>query len=66
MPRVELVSIYLDQVDERDIGVGLAAEHNVPIYPSIRQALTLGGNELAVDGVILIGEHGDYPYNEFE
>ena len=66
MPRVELVSIYLDQVDDRDIGVGLAAEHNVPIYPSIRQALTLGGNELAVDGVILIGEHGDYPYNEFE
>ena len=43
MPRVELVSIYLDQVDDRDIGVGLAAEHNVPIYPSIRQALTLGG-----------------------
>lgn len=64
MPRVELVSIYLDQVDDRDIGVGLAAEHNVPIYPSIRQALTLGGSELAVDGVILIGEHGDYPHNE--
>ncbi len=64
MPRVELVSIYLDQVDDRDIGVGLAAEHNVPIYPSIRQALTLGGGELAVDGVILIGEHGDYPHNE--
>ncbi len=64
MPRVELVSIYLDQVDDRDIGVGLAAAHNIPIYPSIRQALTLGGNELAVDGVILIGEHGDYPYNE--
>lgn len=64
MPRVELVSIYLDQVDDRDIGVGLAAEHNVPIYPSIRQALTLGGDELSVDGVILIGEHGDYPYNE--
>ena len=64
MPRVELVSIYLDQVDDRDIGVGLAAEHNVPIYPSIRQALTLGSSELAVDGVILIGEHGDYPHNE--
>ena len=64
LPRVELVSIYLDQVDDRDIGVGLAAEHNVPIYPSIRQALTLGGSELAVDGVILIGEHGDYPHNE--
>ena len=65
-PRVELVSIYLDQIDSRDIGVGLAEQHNVPIYPSIRQALTLGENELAVDGVLLIGEHGDYPHNEFE
>ena len=64
-PRVELASIYLDQIDSRDIGVGLADQHNIPIYPSIRQALTLGGNELAVDGVLLIGEHGDYPYNEF-
>jgi hypothetical protein len=26
--------------------------------------LTLGGNKLAVDGVLLIAEHGDYPYNE--
>ena len=25
-PRVELVSIYLDQIDSRDIGVGLAEE----------------------------------------
>ena len=66
MPRVDLVSIYLDQIDSRDIGVGLAEEHEVPIYPSIRQALTLGGSELAVDGVLLIGEHGDYPHNEFE
>ena len=66
LPRVELVSIYLDQIDSRDIGVGLAEEHKVPIYPSIRQALTLGESELAVDGVLLIGEHGDYPYNEIE
>ena len=65
-PRVNLVSIFLDQIDERDIGVALAETHNVPIYPSIRQTLTLGGNELAVDGVLLIGEHGDYPHNEFE
>lgn len=66
MPRVDLVSIYIDQIDGRDIGVGLADECNVPIYPSIRQALTLDDNELAVDGVLLIGEHGDYPHNEFE
>ena len=26
--------------------------------------MTLGGEKLAVDGVIIIGEHGDYPTNE--
>lgn len=65
-PRVDLVSIYLDQIDSRDIGFDLAEEHNVPIYSSIRRALTLGESELTVDGVLLIGEHGDYPHNEFE
>ncbi len=64
-PRVALASIYLDQLDPRDIGRDLAQAHNVPLYQSIRQALTLGGNQLAVDGVLLIGEHGDYPHNEF-
>lgn len=66
LPRVDLVSIYLDQIDSRDIGVDLAEENNVPIYSSIRRALTLGESELTVDGVLLIGEHGDYPHNEFE
>jgi hypothetical protein len=63
-PRVELTSIYLDQIDARDIGQSLAWLHNVPITQSIRAALTLGGSELAVDGVLLIGEHGDYPVDE--
>jgi hypothetical protein len=70
-PRVEIVSMYLDQVHgrevhSRDVGVSVCHANNVPLYPSIREALTLGGDELAVDGVILIGEHGDYPENEFE
>jgi hypothetical protein len=34
------------------------------IYPSIAEALTLGGEKLAVDGVLLIGEHGRYEKNE--
>jgi hypothetical protein len=33
-------------------------------YSSIAQALTLGGSKLAVDGVLIIGEHGNYPVNE--
>ena len=63
-PDADLVSIYLDHVLENDIGVGLAKEHGIPIYPSIRSALRTGGDELSVDGVLLIGEHGDYPWDE--
>jgi hypothetical protein len=47
-----------------DIGLALAEAHGVPVYSSIREALCCGGEALAVDGVILIGEHGDYPWNE--
>ena len=66
-PEVDIVSIYLDQTHFReDMGCAIAEEFDVPMYGSINQALTLGGKELAVDGVLLIGEHGDYPWNEKE
>jgi hypothetical protein len=65
-PEVDIVSMYLDQVHERDIGRETAKDFGVPIYESIPQALTLGGKELAVDGVLIIGEHGDYAWNEKE
>ena len=65
LPRVNLASMYIDQKNERDIGYQLAERYNIPVYTSMLKALTLEGGELAVDGVLLIGEHGDYPYNEF-
>ncbi len=63
-PRADVVSLYLDQVSDRDIGRATAAAHGVEIYPSIVKALTRGGEDLAVDGVLLIAEHGDYAWNE--
>jgi hypothetical protein len=65
-PRVDIASMYVDQFAENDLSRKFAAEHEVPIYPSIVKALTLGGDTLAVDGVLLIGEHGDYAWNEKE
>jgi len=41
-------------------------EFGFPIYPTIAETLRCGGNRLAVDAVLTIGEHGDYPNNEFE
>ena len=58
-PRVDVASMYVDQFAERDVSRRMSAAHDVPIYPSIVKALTLGGKDLAVDGVLLIGEHGD-------
>lgn len=64
--RTDIVSLYVDQFPETDMGRRISEEHGVPIYGSIVEALTLGGKELAVDGVLLIGEHGDYAWNEKE
>ena len=63
-PRVDIASMYLDQIPENDIGLALAEKYGIPVYRSIRQALCLGGDELAVDGVLAIGEHGSYAFNE--
>jgi len=34
------------------------------VYPTIPEALRCGGSNLAVDAVLVIGEHGDYPKND--
>src|SRR5437870_4576274 len=60
-PEVDLVSIYVDQFPENDLSRDRSKRFNVPIYPSIAEALTLGKSKLAVDGVIIIAEHGKYP-----
>jgi hypothetical protein len=62
-PGLELVSLYTDQVPKADMSRDLARKHGFKIAPTIADALTPGGKTLAVDGVLLIGEHGDYPDN---
>lgn len=63
-PEVDLVSLYVDQFPDNDLARGTAKRHGVPIFPAIAEALTLGTGRLAVDGVVIIGEHGKYPKNE--
>lgn len=63
MPRLRLVSLFVDQFPERDMSRALAAKHGFTIYDSIEGAVTLGRREVAVDGVLNIGEHGKYPTN---
>jgi hypothetical protein len=63
-PPCQVASLYIEQVGETDIGRPLAKQWKVPLVKSIADALTLGGDRLAVDGVLLVAEHGDYPVNE--
>lgn len=63
-PPIEVVALYVDQKPDGDLSAQRAAEHGFKVYPSIAQALRRGGDQLAVDGVVVIGEHGDYPRNK--
>jgi hypothetical protein len=47
-----------------DLGTGFAKKYGVRLCGSIAEALCLGGSEVAVDGILAIGEHGDYPAND--
>ena len=65
-PKLKLVSAYVDQFAPRgDKSRDFAKKHGFTIYDSIEKALTLGGDKLAVDGVLMVAEHGEYPESEF-
>ena len=64
-PPMDLVSLYVDQCPESDLSRDRAERFpQMKIYPTVADTLTLGGSDLTVDGVLLIGEHGSYPTNE--
>ena len=63
-PNLKLASLYVDQFPESDLARSMAEKHGVPIYDSIEDAMTLKRGKVAVDGVLSIGEHGNYPWNE--
>lgn len=67
--RSRIISISVEQFPQNqhdgknDITKKFCEENEVTLYDTVEEALTLGGKTLAVDGVLLIGEHGDYPSN---
>src|SRR5262245_25367827 len=63
-PDLELVSMYVDQFNKTDISKKLAEKYKFKICETIEEALTLGGKKLAVEGVVIVGEHGNYPHND--
>ncbi|HYI96873.1 MAG TPA: hypothetical protein VEX68_25245 [Bryobacteraceae bacterium] len=64
-PAMDLVSLFVDQVNDRDWSRDRARRFpTMKVYPTIAEALTLGGSKLAVDGIVVVGEHGKYPRTE--
>ena len=63
-PGVDVVSFYADQFPDGDMSREASARFKLPLYKTIDEALCLGGKYLAVDAVLLIGEHGNYPLSE--
>jgi hypothetical protein len=63
-PAMDVVAVYVDQKPEKDQSAERSRSFGFPVYPTIREALRRGGSTLAVDAVLIIGEHGKYPRNE--
>ncbi|MBM3754811.1 MAG: hypothetical protein FJW38_12635 [Acidobacteria bacterium] len=63
-PDLQVVSLYVDQKPKGDLSAERAREFGFPVYPTIAETLRCGGDKLAVDAALIIGEHGDYPDNE--
>ena len=59
--RVEVVSVYLNQRETSGLGQKVCQSKGIPIFDTVGDALTMGGKTLAVDGVVIVGEHGNYP-----
>jgi hypothetical protein len=62
-PPLDVVSAYVDQTPANDLSKERAREFGFTIYPRVADALRCGGDKLAVDAVLIIGEHGNYPTN---
>ena len=63
-PPFDVSALWMDQVHPGDIGHKLAQSYGFPVTKSIADAVTLNTGKLAVDGVVLVCEHGEYPHNE--
>ncbi len=70
-PEIEVVSAYLELLGDpyggedprHDIGVDLFDQAGIPLFDSVAEAIGLGQPGVAVDAVLVIGEHGGYEEN---
>lgn len=59
-PKLELVSLYVDQTPKSDLSRGFSSKYGFVVSDSVQGALVRDRNSLDVDGVLLVAEHGNY------
>jgi hypothetical protein len=64
VPKHYVRSLYVDQKPDNDLSRDEGQVYDFRLTQSISDALTEGSGKLTVEGVLLIGEHGNYPRNE--
>ena len=57
LPPFDVAGVYIDQFPPNDLARGRIRRHRLRQFPTVAETLTLGGSKLAVDGVVIIGEH---------
>lgn len=57
-------AMHVEQKPDNDLSRDYGKQFNFPVTRSVAEALTDDSGKLAVDGVLLIGEHGNYPRND--
>jgi hypothetical protein len=65
-PRVEVASVHIEQVGDDDMSVEMTDRFGIPRFDTVAETIACGGAGVNVDGVVIIGEHGDYEMNEYE
>jgi hypothetical protein len=64
VPNHYVSALYVDQIPTNDLSREVGRDFGIRLTRSVEDALTNGGDSLAVEGVLLIGEHGNYPRND--
>lgn len=64
VPSQYVRTMLVDQMPDNDLSRAVCKEHDIQLTKTVADALTGGGKDLIVDGVLLIAEHGNYPRND--
>ena len=58
---LRMASLHVAQTPKTDISRRIATDLAIPIHKVIPDALTLGQGKIAVEGILVVAEHGEYP-----